>query len=65
VDKHGVCNVWAQALVGPGKTPPPPRQITNFSSDTIWSFAVSPDGSEMIYARGRRIGDTVLISHFH
>jgi Tol biopolymer transport system component len=65
VDKHGVCNVWAQAIVGPGKTPPPPRQITNFSSDTIWSFAVSPDGSEMIYARGRRIGDTVLISHFH
>jgi serine/threonine protein kinase/Tol biopolymer transport system component len=65
VDKHGVCNVWAQAIVGPGKTPPAPRQITNFSSDMIWSFAVSPDGNEMIYARGRRIGDTVLISHFH
>jgi len=65
VDKNGICNVWAQSVVAPGKTPPAPRQITNFSADMIFSFALSPDGSEMILARGRRIGDTVLISHFH
>jgi serine/threonine protein kinase len=65
VNKNGISNVWAQTVVPPGRTPPPPRQITNFSSDTIWSFALSPDGSEMIFARGRRVGDTVLISHFH
>jgi len=65
VNKNGITNVWAQALVAPGKMPPPPRQITNFSSQTIWSFAISPDGNEMIFARGRRIGDAVLISHFH
>ena len=49
----------------PGKTPPPPRQITNFSSDMIWSFGFPPTESDLIFARGRRIGDTVLISHFH
>jgi len=65
VNKNGVSNIWAQPVVPPGKAPPPPRQITNFSSDTIWSFALSPDGNEMIFARGRRVGDTVLISHFH
>jgi Tol biopolymer transport system component len=65
VSKNGISNVWAQAVVPTGKTPPPPRQITNFSSDTIWSFALSPDGNEMIFARGRRIGDSVLLSHFH
>jgi serine/threonine protein kinase len=65
VTKNGVSNIWAQSVVPPGRTPPPPRQITNFSSDTIWSFALSPDGSDMILARGRRLSDTVLISHFH
>jgi Tol biopolymer transport system component len=62
--KNGVSNLWAQPVALPGKTPVPPRQITNFSSNMIWSFALSPDGNEMIFARGRRVGDTVLISHF-
>jgi serine/threonine protein kinase len=65
VTKGGVSNLWAQLLVPSGNAPPAPRQITNFTSDLIWSFAQSPDGSEIIYARGRRIQDTVLISHFH
>jgi eukaryotic-like serine/threonine-protein kinase len=65
ITENGVSNVWAQSIVAPGQTPPPPRQITNFSSETIWSFALSPDGGEMLFARGRRFGDAVLISHFH
>jgi eukaryotic-like serine/threonine-protein kinase len=65
VNKNGVSNLWAQALVTPGKPPPPPRVITNFDSEMIWSFALSPTGEETVFARGRRIGDAVLISHFH
>jgi serine/threonine protein kinase/Tol biopolymer transport system component len=65
VNKNGVSNLWAQPLAAPGKTSPAPRPITNFNSDMIWSFALSPHGDETIFARGRRIGDAVLISHFH
>jgi len=65
VANNGTSNVWAQSVAPPGKMPAPPRQITNFSSDMIWSFALSPSGDEMVFARGRRISDAVLISHFH
>jgi len=65
VAKNGTSNLWAQSVAPPGKTPAPPRQITNFSSDMIWSFALSPSGDEMVFARGRPISDAVLISHFH
>jgi len=65
VNKNGVSNVWAQGLVAPGQTPPAPRPVTNFTSDMIWSFALSPDGEETVFARGRYVGDAVLISHFH
>ena len=65
VNKNGVSNLWAQPLAATGKTPASPRQITNFTSDMIWSFALSPGGEETVFARGRAIGDAVLISHFH
>ena len=65
VNKNGVSNLWAQSLALPGKMPSPPRPITNFTSDMIWSFALSPDGEETVFARGRPVGDVVLISHFH
>ena len=65
VTKGGVSNLWAQPLEQPGKTAPTPRQITNFNADMIWSFALSPEGDETIFARGRPITDAVLISHFH
>jgi hypothetical protein len=61
----GTSNLWAQPVAPPGKMPLPPRQITNFTSDMIWSFALSPSGEETVFARGRRIADAVLISHFH
>jgi Tol biopolymer transport system component len=65
VTSHGTSNLWAQPLAPPGKMPSPPKQITNFASDMIWSFALSLSGEETVFARGRRISDAVLISHFH
>ena len=65
VTSKGTSNLWAQSVATPGKMPSPPRQITNFSSEIIWSFALSPSGDETVFARGRRISDAVLISHFH
>jgi Tol biopolymer transport system component len=65
VGKNGVSNLWAQSLAPTGKTPPAPRQITNFGSLQIWSFSLSPNGGEAVFARGRAVGDAVLISHFH
>lgn len=44
VAKNGTSNVWAQSVAPTGRTPAQPRQITNFSSDMIWSFALSQWG---------------------
>jgi Tol biopolymer transport system component len=65
VGKNAVSNLWAQSLAPTGKTPPAPRQITNFGSLQIWSFSLSPNGGETVFARGRAVGDAVLISHLH
>ena len=65
VTRNGVSNLWAQPLGDTGANPVSAKQITNFSSGMIWSFAIAPGGADVIYARGRRIEDVVLISHFH
>ncbi|MGB7437285.1 MAG: hypothetical protein WBR26_07280 [Candidatus Acidiferrum sp.] len=57
--RDGVGNVWLQPLQG-GK----PRQLTNFSSDRIYSFDWSPDGKQLVVARGNSSSDVVLISNF-
>ena len=36
----------------------------NFGGDTIWGYAPSPDGKQMVLSRGRIVTDAVLISHF-
>jgi serine/threonine protein kinase len=66
-----VSNLWEQ-MVGPSgnKTgtagkPEPPKQITHFSSQMIWSIAWSPDGKQLLLARGRPTADAVMLSHFH
>jgi hypothetical protein len=33
--------------------------------DQVWSFALSPDGTQIAYSRGLPVTDAVLISHFH
>jgi hypothetical protein len=42
-----------------------PKEITQFTSENIWSFAVSRDGKKIALARGRVSSDAVLLKHFH
>jgi serine/threonine protein kinase len=58
--REGVGNLWLQPLAG-GK----PKQITNFTSDRIYSFDWSTDGKQLALARGSSSSDIVLISNFH
>jgi serine/threonine protein kinase/Tol biopolymer transport system component len=65
VSKEGGSTLWAQPLGTAGAPPPPARQIMNMTSEQVWSFALSPDGKQILYARGLPITDAVAISHFH
>ena len=56
-NRDGVSNVWLQPLDGS-----PARQLTNFTSETIFRFAWSPDGKMMVAERGTETGDIVLIN---
>jgi TolB protein len=57
--RNGASNIWRQPLAGG-----PPKQITNFKSDRIFSFAWSRDGKQLALARGTTSSDVVLISNF-
>ena len=57
--RAGASNIWRQALSGG-----PPKQITNFKSDRIFSFEWSRDGKQLALARGSTSSDVVLISNF-
>lgn len=54
--KQGVSNIWAQPLDGS-----PPKQLTDFRTDSIYNFAWSQDGQQLALARGTRNQDVVLI----
>ena len=55
---NGISNIWSQDLNGG-----PPRQITFFKSDRILSFDWSKDGKHVVFSRGTRHSDVVLLSH--
>jgi len=57
--RGGASNIWRQALAGG-----PPKQITNFKSDLIFSFDWSRDGKQLALARGATSSDVILISNF-
>ena len=57
--RGGASNIWRQALAGG-----PPKQITNFKSDLIFSFDWSRDGKQLALARGSTSSDVILISNF-
>jgi Tol biopolymer transport system component len=57
--RGGATNIWRQALAGG-----PPKQITNFKSDLIFSFGWSRDGKQLAFARGATSSDVILISNF-
>ncbi len=52
-------NLWRQPVDG-GK----PQPLTDFTSDDIYNFAFSTDGSRLYVARGSQIRDVVLIKDF-
>jgi Tol biopolymer transport system component/DNA-binding winged helix-turn-helix (wHTH) protein len=56
-NRDGVSNIWLQPLDGS-----PAKQLTNFTSETIFRFAWSPDGKMFVAERGMEIGDIVLIN---
>lgn len=65
VRKADLANLWAQPVGALGAPVVAPKQVTNFSDLRIFSYAYSPDGKQMVFARGRTVTDGVLISHFH
>jgi Tol biopolymer transport system component len=54
---NGVGNVWSVPLDGK-----PPRELTAFDSDQIFSFDVSPD-NRLVISRGSVVRDVVLIKN--
>ena len=64
--KNGVSNLWAQPIdLSNPSSKAEPKQLTNFTSDFIFGFGWSPDGTQLALSRGRFSSDAVLISHFH
>jgi len=57
VTVDGVSNIWRQSLDG-GK----PVPVTQFQNDLIFSFAVSPDGKNVVCERGTVAQDVILLS---
>jgi Tol biopolymer transport system component len=55
-NRNGVTNVFSQALEGGA-----PKQLTNFTTDKIFSFDWSRDGKQMACARGVVTTDVILI----
>jgi Tol biopolymer transport system component len=58
--KNGATNVWEQPLAGGAL-----RQITNFTSGSIFDFSWTRDGKQLLLAKGENTSDVVLISNFH
>jgi eukaryotic-like serine/threonine-protein kinase len=56
VRDHGVDNLWAQPLDGSAG-----KQITSFTSERIWDYHWSEDGSQLSVSRGHTDSDVVLI----
>ncbi len=57
--QNGVDNLWSQPVDG-GQ----PKQLTNFTSDFIFSYSLSRDGKRLAMSRGKTSLDIVLIKDF-
>ena len=55
--QSGAGNIWVQPLDGS-----PPKQLTFWGANPIFSFAWSRDGNHLAFATGTQISDVVLIS---
>jgi serine/threonine protein kinase/Tol biopolymer transport system component len=54
--RNGVSNIWSQPIDGS-----PPKHVTDFKSDQIFTFSWSKDGKQLMLARGRTINDVIMI----
>jgi Tol biopolymer transport system component len=54
--RDGISNIWSQPLDGS-----PARQLTDFKGDRIFHFDWSSDGNQLVFSRGARTYDVVLI----
>ena len=59
VRENGLDNVWVQPLDGSAG-----HRITDFKSEQIWSFRLSPDGKSLGILRGHFDSDVVLLQEF-
>ena len=57
--RGGSSNLWSQPIDGG-----PPKQLTDFRGDTLFSFAWSTDGKQLAVSRGVDAEDVVLINNF-
>jgi Tol biopolymer transport system component len=56
-NEGGYSNIWSYNL-DTGES----KQITNFNSDQIYSYAWSPDYKQIACQRGSRTSDVIVIS---
>jgi hypothetical protein len=56
-NENGVDNIWSVALTGGA-----PKKVTDFHSDLIFAFDVSPD-HRLVLSRGRILDDLVLLQN--
>jgi Tol biopolymer transport system component len=55
--RDGVSNIWSQPLDGG-----PPKRVTDFKTDRIFSFDWSKDGKQLALSRGTQTSDIVLLT---
>jgi len=64
VDKNQQTSLWAQPIAAAGSSHAAAKEIMSLASGFVWSYALSPDGKQIVYSRGVPATDVVLISHF-
>lgn len=55
--RNGVSNIWSQPVDGG-----PLKRMTDFKTDQIFRFAISPDGRQLAAVRGSLNSNVILIS---
>jgi Tol biopolymer transport system component/DNA-binding winged helix-turn-helix (wHTH) protein len=58
-NRDGIGNIWSISLDGGAS-----KELSNFKSDQIFSFAWSSDGKQLACSRGTATSDVVLITNF-
>ncbi|MGH9724837.1 MAG: hypothetical protein ACRD41_07215, partial [Candidatus Acidiferrales bacterium] len=65
VQKDDATSLWAQPISVSSNPPQTPKLLMALPSDFMNTFALSPDGKQIVFVRGHQVTDAVVISHFH